>query len=175
MKKTDVRKQREATETTEAEETNTAEEVGTAEAKDFETDATTATGAVENANDDKRKREKAPSIMQQKLNKLIELQKNSPEKLTHREVLRHLGGSFSTVAKLMRQLELMKVGVINIEVVVSEETMQAVRNDVSRHLEIQLSRLNEKVEMVEQAMEDIESLTSAFDSLIHGAISGLDN
>ena len=96
-------------------------------------------------------------------------------KLTHRIVLQHLGGSYSTVVKLMRHLEQMKLGAITTEVVVSEETIQAIKNDISRHLELQLSSLNEKVELVEQVMADIEILTAAFDSLFNAALKGLDD
>jgi hypothetical protein len=112
------------------------------------------------------------------LEKFTKLKKEYKEKnlpLSQRTILRILGGSFSTAAKLERQLELLEKGTIDLEIIISEATMQAVRDDINRHLESYRDSLNEQVELVEQVKGDIESLTSAFNSLTKAALRELGN
>lgn len=64
-------------------------------------------------------------------------------------IIKVLGGSYSTVGALMRQLEALEKEPFNLEVVVSEATKEAIRADVNRHLEVYRDSITDKLDKIE--------------------------
>jgi len=85
--------------------------------------------------------------------------------LSYRVIAQHMGGSHSTIAKLLYKLESLKKGAIPLDIVVSEATLLAIQEDISRHLELYRDQLVEREELVASVAEDMELLITAFNKL----------
>ena len=143
-----------------------------------ENDAADAADAddVEAENDtDGVKAEQAAKRSRAKLTmeKLLEFAKECAvrkQKLSFRVIHAHLGGSHSTIARLMNQLDTLRLGEIDIPISLSQATEDAIRADINRHLELYRERHAESMKAVADAREDMELMIELFEALYNELI-----
>jgi chromosome segregation ATPase len=93
---------------------------------------------------------------------------------SQRNILMRIGGSFTTIAKLQRQLEMLEADPIDISIEVSDEAIAACKADIVRHLEGYRDTVKEKLDRIEagknemsDAIEIIQSLQIVITELDH--------
>lgn len=84
---------------------------------------------------------------------------------SYRNILKVLGGSFSTINKLMNAMERMENDPIDTEITVSDATKDAIAADIVRHLEQFQASIKHKLDIVESCKGDLQESSETIDKL----------
>ncbi len=84
---------------------------------------------------------------------------------TQRNIIKYLGGSYSTLTKLMRQLEELEADKIDQTITVSDATLEAIKADTRRHLELYRDSVNDKLLQVEDARAELLAAQKEIETL----------
>jgi hypothetical protein len=116
----------------------------------------------------KKKQPKSPS----RANLNLEKYKNAQDELrkkglqpTQRNIHKLIGGSYSTIGKLERQLVELNSETIDTSITVSEETKDALQREIIRHLEANRDSMNEKLAKVAQCDEILNEASDTIKNL----------
>lgn len=120
------------------------------------------------------KPESQAKITSHKLVGLMENCKKTGEKFSYRLVIQTFGGSHATIAKLMKTAKELARGKVNLASAVSESLIQAIKEEITRHLELQLDLLNEKIELIKGVEDDMLAMINVFDKLHNAALKDLE-
>lgn len=120
----------------------------------------------------KKKTPKPPSNRKLTLDRVLEVREQFARDGVHfsqGNVLKVIGGSYSTLGALMREIEGINNEPFNLEVVVSEATKEAIRADVNRHLEVYRDSIADKLSKVDgakQALADAANTIKELQALV---------
>ena len=85
--------------------------------------------------------------------------------LSQRNILKHLGGSFSTVSKILARLETLESEPMDLSITVSDATVDAIAADIRRHVEIYIESVCNKLAVVEAAKQDLLEARATIEQL----------
>lgn len=112
---------------------------------------------------------KKPNLMRERHEKIVQLQKDYARKgcrLTHREIIRHLGCSFTTAANLSSYLRSLKDSPVIDEPVISEALLEFIRLEIKRNVEAYRDSIEEKLELIAAAEAALDGAIKLLEKII---------
>jgi len=117
---------------------------------------------------DTKKKSKAPSNKKATINRMLSLREEFRKQkisFSQANIIKAIGGSYTTVGNLMRELEALEAEPFNLEVVISDAAIAALKLDIQRHVELYRDSINDKLEKIESAKSTMEDAVSTIKNL----------
>lgn len=112
---------------------------------------------------------KKPNLMRERHEKIVRLQKEYAVKgarLTHREIVRHFGCSFTTAGNLAAYLTSLKSCTVVNEAVISDALLDAIKVEIIRNVEAYRDAIEEKLELIAAAEAALDAAIKLLEKII---------